>query len=77
MSKRAKPDYKVIKSIIKSKILPSIHDATDDLEDILLDFEFSAQIMRNLTGVKNELSRAEKSAAAAVAIAELEAAEQE
>ncbi len=72
--KRARPDYKVIKSCIKTRILPSIHDASDNLEDILLDYEFNAQIMRNLTGIKNELSKAEKSAAAAIAIAELEAA---
>lgn len=70
-TKRLPADYAVIAHNIKSKILPSIHDAQEDLVD-LLDYELSAQLVRNLIGVQKELDRAEKSAAAALAVANLE-----
>jgi len=72
-TKRLPADYAVIAHNIKSKILPSIHDAQADLDDILMDYELSASVVRNLIGVQKELSKAEKSAAAAHAAAALEA----
>ena len=70
-TKRIKADYEAIAHIIKSKILASIHDAQEDLED-LLDHELSAGVVRNLVGLQKELNKGEKSAAAALAVAQLE-----
>lgn len=73
MNKRQPANYSDIASIIKTKILPSINDAQDDIADILEDAECSAQFIRNATGLVKELDRAEKSASAAALIAKMEA----
>lgn len=72
MNKRSPANYTEIASIIKTKILPSLNDAQDDLADILEDAECSAQFIRNAVGAAKELDRAEKSLAAAVAVAKME-----
>ena len=72
-TKRAPADYESIANTIKTKIIPSINDAQDDIADILEDAECSAQFIRNATGLVKELDRAEKSASAAALVAKMEA----
>ena len=71
-NKRQPADHKLISDIIQAKIFPSIHDAQDDLADIIDDYELSAPLCRNLIGVQKELIKAEKSLSAARAVVSME-----
>lgn len=71
-TKRQPADHKLIVDIISAKAVPSLHDAMDDLSDIIDDMELSAPLCRNLIGAQKELLKAEKSMQAGLVVARME-----